>query len=204
METKQAILPLSAPVSTSILLCLGNRHNHITVCDETIFVSSMTLYQQAVQVGTNLRFLNRIFQNPNSKCLLENPKPLNCIQWAQPSRKRDDRGNAMLKQQERNLFQGPALIAAVKQKMKMKMKEIYLSKPPMGYRCEGPAARPINRPWKKQKAWEKMRCHRLMPIPRITNRIDRQMQLTPFLRSVKASREHFARCFAFFNWDAPA
>ena len=47
METKQAVLPLSAPVSTSILLCFGNRHNHITVCDETIFVSSMTLYQQA-------------------------------------------------------------------------------------------------------------------------------------------------------------
>ena len=54
-----------------------------------------------------------------------------------------------LKQQERSLLQGPALIVAVKQKMKMK--EIYLSKPPMGYRCEGPAARPINRPWKKQK-----------------------------------------------------
>lgn len=47
METKQAVLPLSAPVSTSILLCFGNRHNHITVFDETIFVSSMTLYQQA-------------------------------------------------------------------------------------------------------------------------------------------------------------
>ena len=47
METKQAVLPLSAPVSTSILLFLGNRHNHITVFDETIFVSSMTLYQQA-------------------------------------------------------------------------------------------------------------------------------------------------------------
>lgn len=30
------------------------------------------------------------------------------------------------------------------------------------------------------------------------------MQLTPFLRSVKASREHFARCFACSNWDAPA
>ena len=43
-----------------------------------------------------------------------------------------------------------------------------------------------------------------MPIPRITNRIARQMQLTPFLRSVKASREHFARCFACSNWDAPA
>ena len=47
METKQAVLPLSAPVSTSILLCFGNRHNHITVFDETIFVSSMTLYQPA-------------------------------------------------------------------------------------------------------------------------------------------------------------
>ena len=35
----------------------------------------------------------------------------------------------MLKQQERSLLQGPALIAAVKQKMKMK--EIYLSKPPV-------------------------------------------------------------------------
>ena len=33
----------------------------------------------------------------------------------------------MLKQQERSLLQGPALIAAVKQKMK----EIYLSKPPV-------------------------------------------------------------------------
>ena len=108
----------------------------------------------------------------------------------------------MLKQQERSLLQGPALVAAVKQKMKMK--EIYLSKPPMGYRCEGSAARPINRLWKKQTGTGKMHCHRLMPIPRITNRIARQMQLTPFLRSVKASREHFARCFAFSNWDAPA
>ena len=108
----------------------------------------------------------------------------------------------MLKQQERSLLQGPALIAAVMQKMKMK--EIYLSKPPMDYRCEGPAARPINRPWKKRKGSGKMRCHRLMPIPRITNRIARQMQLTPFLRSVKASKEHFARCFACSNWDAPA
>ena len=35
----------------------------------------------------------------------------------------------MMKQQERSLLQGPALIAAVKQKMKMK--EIYLSKPPV-------------------------------------------------------------------------
>ena len=34
-----------------------------------------------------------------------------------------------LRQQERSLLQGPALIAAVKQKMKMK--EIYLSKPPV-------------------------------------------------------------------------
>ena len=29
-----------------------------------------TSTSQAVQLGTNLRFLNRIFQNPNSKCLL--------------------------------------------------------------------------------------------------------------------------------------
>ena len=50
METKQVILPLSAPVSISMLLCFGNRHNHITVCDETIFISSMTLYQQAMFV----------------------------------------------------------------------------------------------------------------------------------------------------------
>ena len=27
---------------------------------------------------------------------------------------------------------------------------------------------------------------------------------TLFLRSVKASKEHFARCFACSNWDAPA
>ena len=85
----------------------------------------------------------------------------------------------MLKQQERSLLQGSALIAAVKQKMKMK--EIYLSKPPVGYRCEGPAARPINRLWKKQTGTGKMRCYRLMPIPRITNRIARQMQLNIYL-----------------------
>ena len=36
----------------------------------------------------------------------------------------------MLQQQERSLLQGPALIATVKQKMK----EIYLSKPPVD-RC---------------------------------------------------------------------
>ena len=57
METKQAVLPLSAPVSTSILLCFGNRHNHITVFDETIFVSSMTLYQQAGQLYIQLLIL---------------------------------------------------------------------------------------------------------------------------------------------------
>ena len=57
METKQAVLPLSAPVSTSILLCLGNRHNHITVYDETIFVSSMTLYQQAMFSSIQKHFL---------------------------------------------------------------------------------------------------------------------------------------------------
>ena len=80
METKQAVLPLSAPVSTSILLCFGNRHNHITVCDETIFVSSMTLYQQAGQVGTNLQFLNRIFQIQIQNACWAVPKPLSiCI-----------------------------------------------------------------------------------------------------------------------------
>lgn len=57
METKQAVLPLSAPVSTSILLCFGNRHNHITVFDETIFVSSMTLYQQAMPSYIRRRLL---------------------------------------------------------------------------------------------------------------------------------------------------
>lgn len=49
METKQAILPLSAPVSISMLLCFGNRHNHITVCDETILISPIGLYQQTCQ-----------------------------------------------------------------------------------------------------------------------------------------------------------
>ena len=57
METKQAVLPLSAPVSTSILLCFGNRHNHITVFDETIFVSSMTLYLQAMFSSIQKHFL---------------------------------------------------------------------------------------------------------------------------------------------------
>jgi len=57
METKQAVLPLSAPVRTSILLCFGNRHNHITVFDETVFVSSMTLYQQAMQTYIHLLIL---------------------------------------------------------------------------------------------------------------------------------------------------
>lgn len=55
METKQAILPLSAPISTSMLLCIGNRHNHITVCDETIFISPMALYQQAMFVAIHCR-----------------------------------------------------------------------------------------------------------------------------------------------------
>ena len=63
------------------------------------------------------------------------------------------RRNAMLKQQERSLLQGPALIAAVKQKMKMK--EIYLSKPPMGYRCEGPAARPIRQALEEAKRFRR-------------------------------------------------
>ena len=68
METKQAVLPLSAPVSTSILLCFGNRHNHITVFDETIFVSSMTLYQQAVQTYIHLLYFalqNACWEIPN-------------------------------------------------------------------------------------------------------------------------------------------
>lgn len=76
METKQAVLPLSAPVSTSILLCFGNRHNHITVCDETIFVSSMTLYQQAGRAGTNSRFLNQIFQIQIQNACWAVPNPL--------------------------------------------------------------------------------------------------------------------------------
>ncbi|WP_204228883.1 hypothetical protein, partial [Faecalibacterium sp. An77] len=58
METKQAILPLSAPVSISMLLCFGNRHNHITVCDETIFISPIGLYQQARLFG-----LRKIYSN---------------------------------------------------------------------------------------------------------------------------------------------
>ena len=41
----------------------------------------------------------------------------------------------MLQQQERSLLQGSALVAAVKQKMKMK--EIYLSKPPVDYCGDG-------------------------------------------------------------------
>jgi hypothetical protein len=59
METKQAVLPLSAPVRTSILLCFGNRHNHITVFDETVFVSSMTLYLQAGLLSIQMPFLLR-------------------------------------------------------------------------------------------------------------------------------------------------
>ena len=51
METKQAILPLSAPVSISMLLCFGNRHNHITVYDETILISPIGLYQQAMRLA---------------------------------------------------------------------------------------------------------------------------------------------------------
>ena len=79
METKQAVLPLSAPVSTSILLFFGNRRNHITVFDETIFVSSMTLYRQAVS-----SYIQRPFCV--AKCLLGNPKPLNCIRRMQATR----------------------------------------------------------------------------------------------------------------------
>ena len=82
--------------------------------------------------------------------------------------------------------------------------ERYLSKPPIGYRCEGSAAIPSDRLWKKQMGMGEMHRHRLIATPRITNRIDRQIQLTPFLRLVKASKEHFACCFACSNWDAPA
>ena len=57
----------------------------------------------------------------------------------------------MRQQQERSLLQGPALIAAVKQKMK----EIYLSKPPMGYRCEGPASRPIRQALEEAKRFRR-------------------------------------------------
>lgn len=87
METKQAVLPLSAPVSTSILLCFGNRHNHITVCDETIFVSSMTLYQQAVLRGTILvrrsSLASNVFVYTKPLALQElvgrSPNPLFCL-----------------------------------------------------------------------------------------------------------------------------
>ena len=41
----------------------------------------------------------------------------------------------MLEQQERSLAKGSALVAAVKQKMKMK--EIYLSKPPVDCCSDG-------------------------------------------------------------------
>ena len=47
----------------------------------------------------------------------------------------------MPKQQERSLLQGSALIAAVKQKMKMK--EIYLSKPPVDCCGDGNHNKPI-------------------------------------------------------------
>ena len=74
----------------------------------------------------------------------------------------------------------------------------------MDYRYEGSAAIPSDRLWKKQMGMGEMHRHRLIATPRITNRIDRQIQLTPFLRLVKASKEHFACCFACSNWDAPA
>ena len=100
-------------------------------------------------------------------------------------------------------MQGSALVAAVKQKMKMK--EIYLSKLPMDCYGDGEPQQTHQTGFgRSKKGLGEMYCHRLMATPRITNRIDRQMQLTPFLRSVKASKEHFARCFACSNWDAPA
>ena len=75
METKQAVLPLSAPVSTSILLGFGNRHNHITVFDETIFVSSMTLYLQAMSLYIQRHCLQELVGR--------SPNPAFCIRWMQ-------------------------------------------------------------------------------------------------------------------------
>lgn len=94
-----------------------------------------------------------------------------------------------LRQQERNLLQGSALIAAVTQVMKMK--EIYLSKLPMDCYGDGEPQQTHQTGFgRSKKDLGEMHCHRLMATPRITNRTDRQMQLTPFLRSVKASKEH--------------
>ena len=94
-----------------------------------------------------------------------------------------------LRQQERNLLQGSALIAAVTQVMKMK--EIYLSKLPMDCYGDGEPQQTHQTGFgRSKKDLGEMHCHRLMATPRITNRTDRQMPLTPFLRSVKASKEH--------------
>ena len=60
----------------------------------------------------------------------------------------------MLQQQERILLQGPALIAAVKQKMKMK--EIYLSKLPMDCYGDGEPQQTHQTGFgRSKKAWEK-------------------------------------------------
>ena len=79
METKQAVLPLSAPVSTSILLCFGNRHNHITVFDKTIFVSSMTLYQQAVRPSIQTLILRCKILVGNTQTLELHPVDAGCF-----------------------------------------------------------------------------------------------------------------------------
>jgi len=103
METKQAVLPLSAPVSASILLCFGNRYNHITVFDETIFVSSMTLYQQAVSSYIQRPFLRckmlvgksqtpELHPTDAGYAFLQNAF-LGLRRSVQPSRNRDDRKN---------------------------------------------------------------------------------------------------------------
>ena len=78
METKQAVLPLSAPARTSILLCFGNRHNHITVFDETVFVSSMTLYQQAVSSYIQRPFLRCKMLVGKSQTLELHPMDAGC------------------------------------------------------------------------------------------------------------------------------
>ena len=92
-----------APVSTSILLFFGNRHNHITVFDETIFVSSMTLYPQAGQTYIHLLFLRCKMLVGKSQTLELHPTDagyaflqnafLGLRRSVQPSRNRDDRKN---------------------------------------------------------------------------------------------------------------
>ena len=73
METKQAILPLSAPVSISMLLCFGNRHNHITVCDETILISPIGLYRQAMLLAIHFARSGLLGKLPNPLLIAEVP-----------------------------------------------------------------------------------------------------------------------------------